>query len=348
MLMKILNVMLTRGKGGLEQVFLDYNFAFRRNGISAVSVVHKKSPLILDQEDHFYKIANFSKYDPFALLSLWQIVRKEKPDIILTHGNRAHYLMHKIAGRIPLVGISHVYSFSHITKCDYIITVNKDMINNLASLGYNKSRIFHIPNMLKARPGIKYKKPSSLRSTPTLGLLARLDPIKGIDIFIQAIASLKSRNIEINAIIGGDGPEYNNIKNLISHFKLEDNIKMIGWVENKEAFYNEIDILCMPSLKETFGLVILESFLYSKPVIISILPGPMEIVRHNENGLVFNTGNPDDLAEKIELLAFNQNLQENLSKQAFEDLKEYSEAKISDKIASSFEEIWKQAGGKTP
>ncbi len=84
--MKILNVMLTTGKGGLEQVFLDYNYAFKLKNIEVISIIHSKSGIKLEEGENFYKVANFSKYDPFALFKLWQIIRKEKPDIILTHG----------------------------------------------------------------------------------------------------------------------------------------------------------------------------------------------------------------------------------------------------------------------
>lgn len=345
--MKILNVMLTTGKGGLEQVFLDYNYAFKLKGIESISIIHNKSGITLDEGDNFYKVANFSKYDPFALFKLWQILAKEKPDLILTHGNRAHYLMRKIASSRVVVGVSHVYSFKYITKCDYIISVNKDMMGILEDTGYNKSRLFHIPNMLKTQESIKYSKPA-LSKRPTIGLMARLDPIKGADIFVKAISILKSRNININAMIGGEGMEYQNTKKLISDLSLEENITMLGWIENKEDFYSKIDILCMPSTKETFGLVILEAFLYSKPVIISDLPGPMEIVENEENGLVFETNNAQDLANKIEMLIQNEGLMSKLSKQGFKDLGGYSEKEIADKIASSFGEILKQEGEKLP
>ncbi len=149
--------------------------------------------------------------------------------------------------------------------------------------------------------------------------MARLDHIKGADIFVRAISILKSRNINIKGVIGGDGHEYQNTKKLISDLSLEEHIAMLGWVENKEDFYSKIDILCMPSTKETFGLVILEAFLYSKPVIISNLPGPMEIVQDSENVLVFKMNNPIDLANKIETFLQNENLMSNLSKQGFED-----------------------------
>ena len=338
--MKVLNVTLTTKKGGLEQVFLDYKEALTERGVNVVSIIHTNSEINLDSDEHCYRIANFSKYDPFALFKMWRIVKMEKPDLILTHGNRAHYMMKKISAHVPVIGLSHVYSFKHIVKCDYIITVSKDMKNSLVNLGYDIKRIFHIPNMLKIPQNIKYQEPS-IRDVPVIGMMARLDKIKGGEIFVKAISILKSRNIIVHSLIGGEGSEYQKIENLISELSLENQITMTGWVENKEKFYQSIDIFCLPSLKETFGLVILESFLYSKPVIASRLPGPVEVIQNRKNGLTVKTGDPEDLALAIEQLISDVALRKSITKQAFDDVLQYSERSIGNKIFAIFLKILK-------
>ena len=76
-----------------------------------------------------------------------------------------HYLLNiplsanKIKADIPIIGIFYDYTFAHIIRCNYIISVSNDMRQQLLSKGYPVDQIFHIPNMIKIPADLTYYSP---------------------------------------------------------------------------------------------------------------------------------------------------------------------------------------------
>lgn len=329
--MKILNVMFTTRFGGLEQVFLDYNQLLQVKDHQVVAILHSQSPVAAKISSPFYKIANFSKYDPLTFLRLKKIVSDEKPNIVITHGNRAHYLVSKVAASVPVIGVSHNYSFDFIKYCDYVIAISHEMVRQLIAHGYPGSQIFYLPNQIEIPPDCQFQLPI-FRTPPVIGVIARFEKLKGIEIFVQALHALRREKIAFTAKIAGNGPEYQPIQQLLSQLDLSADVELLGWVKNKPAFYQAIDILCVPSLSETFGLVILEGFLSSTPVIVSNLLGPMEIVADQLDALLFAAGDSEQLAKCLKRLLMDHQLAVNLARNGFEKVKNY-DAKIFSKLA---------------
>lgn len=165
-----------------------------------------------------------------------------------------------------------------------------------------------------------------------LGVLARLESEKGIDILIKAASFLKKENIDFTIIIGGTGSKEKYLKDLVRNLNLSKNIKFLGWVDNKTDFFNEIDIFIVPSRNEPFGIVYLEAIVFQKPIISSKNDGSDEILEHQKNALIFENGNEKDLAEKIKELAGNKILKETLAQNASKLLYNYTFDAIKEKI----------------
>lgn len=239
---------------------------------------------------------------------------------------------------IPVIGVCHTYSFEQIKNCDYIISVNKDMRDCLLNLGYNPNKIFHIPNMIRLPENLSYNRPA-LQQSLIIGLIGRIEKAKGVDIFVKAISLLKQKNVQLKALIAGDGPEYPNIKGLIKELKMENDIVMLGWITDKQKFYQSIDIICIPSLTESFGLVILEGFIHGKSIIVSNVSGPLEIVTPDKDALIFPVGEFTELAKAIEQLVENPQLYRILTQNGFEKVKNYDLKVIIQNINECFQNI---------
>jgi glycosyltransferase involved in cell wall biosynthesis len=101
--------------------------------------------------------------------------------------------------------------------------------------------------------------------------IGRLHPIKGIDLLIKAWNDI-CKHPNWHLIIAGDGDEkyVNYLKSIVSNSSL-DSISFVGYVENVEKFYYyDLSSFCiLPSLSEAFPMAVLESFAYSKPVLIT-------------------------------------------------------------------------------
>ena len=115
---------------------------------------------------------------------------------------------------------------------------------------------------------------------------------------------------------------------------------MLGWVKDKEAFYKQIDILALPSREEPFGIVILEGFLHSKPIVVSNVSGPMEIVENYKDALVFDNENYVKLSELLIEMLSNKELTKKLTENGFDKVKLYDINVISKKILTLLNELY--------
>jgi glycosyltransferase involved in cell wall biosynthesis len=84
--------------------------------------------------------------------------------------------------------------------------------------------------------------------------------------------------------------------------QLAGRIRFAGWYDDPNRFFQEIDILCMPSRQESFGLVLIEALAQAVPVVTSDAPGPFEIAAGGKNALVVPVENAPALAAAIAAL----------------------------------------------
>ena len=137
------------------------------------------------------------------------------------------------------------------------------------------------------------------RNNLTLGFLGRLNRNKGIEDFLEALNSidLNQNNLKVN--IGGYGnTDY--IDKLIESINEKNisSINFLGYVEDRENFFNEVDIFVFPSYSEGLGLVLLEAMSYSK-ICLTRDVRPMNTYIDSDTGYLFN--NVGSLIEKLNL-----------------------------------------------
>ena len=94
----------------------------------------------------------------------------------------------------------------------------------------------------------------------------------------------------------GSGPLEKELKN-----KAKDNIVFKGQIANKEleGYFEENNVLILPSISETWGLVVEEAIYFGIPVIVSSQCGVSEIVKEGTSGYVVNLRNPSELKDII-------------------------------------------------
>lgn len=256
-------------------------------------------------EKHLLKIGFLSlKYKEKILSS----------DIIFIHNYRLLKYLSFFINIKPIILFFHTdkekqfYGLEKITKVFTVNSYIKDIINNI----YGNSKATCLPNSIDIKNKSYIFKKSNAKIV--VGAMGRIVRKKGFKYLIEAVKNIK--NIELK--IAGDGPLLNSLKEQAKGYK---NIKFLGWIENKNIFFKNIDIFCCPSIKEPFGLVILEAMLNSIPVISTKCKGPIDIIDNMKNGILVNVGNSVELESGIKLLQNNKFLRKNISKNAFDTLK---------------------------
>ncbi|WP_298623811.1 glycosyltransferase family 4 protein [uncultured Legionella sp.] len=325
--MKILNAMFSKVNGGLEQVFLNYTPALTQQGNHVIPVIHPKAEIrALCPQEHLKTIHNFNQHDFFAIYRLRHLIKKENPDCVITHSYRAAYLFNKTRTNIPKIAVCHVkgnYDFG----TDAVIALTEKMRQDIINSGISPQKVFTVPNMLHIPDELTFRKPRETE-IPVIGVCARFAAIKGIDIFIEALALLKKRNIAFKARIAGDGKERETYVNLIQKHGLIHDINLLGWIEDTHSFYKDLDIYCLPSREESFGLVILESMMHSLPMVLSRLSGPLEIVHNSESALFVPPEDPMSMANALERIIKEKQLAHQLAFNAFQRVHYYSSKNI--------------------
>ena len=131
---------------------------------------------------------------------------------------------------------------------------------------------------------------------------------KGVHVLVEAFNKVENENVELR-IYGTYDPKSNYFKELQSMIR-NDNIKFMGRYTDVREPYSEVDVLVVPSIwYETGGpLVIIEALIAKTPVIASNIGCIPEFIEDGATGLLFETGNAEDLFYKMKLVLENPDL----------------------------------------
>jgi glycosyltransferase involved in cell wall biosynthesis len=315
--MKILNAICFQNIGGVGQVFRDYSKVLQDNGHEVALLISDK---YLDdyQEDKIFKLKHISPvFDCFHIA--W-IMLRFKPDVVFCHSPRAMKLVRflKIFPAVKTFGINHGATFRHAKGCDYAINVNAQINQDLVNSGFDSGKSFVIQNGVHVTEKYRAKE---LNNIPVIGIYGRVEIAKGFDILIKAAGELRKENIDFRLKIGGfevsDHCNFQDLKDLAKAEGVLEKCDFVGLVKDKKEFFKNVDIFCVASRHESFGMVILEGFLFSTLVISSKTHGGEFLIKDGENGLLFENENPLDLVQKIKYLLQNPSIYQAMTQKAF-------------------------------
>ena len=139
--------------------------------------------------------------------------------------------------------------------------------------------------------------------------LGRLHPLKGVNLLIEAYACLSKEFDDIQLVIVGpdDGCLFN-LKRQVRLLGLTKDVLFTGLLCENEKLeaYMDADLLVLPSRYEIFGIVVLEAYAFSIPVVASDLPSLSEFIQDGQTGLLFKSGDVQSLVDKITRMLRNQ------------------------------------------
>jgi glycosyltransferase involved in cell wall biosynthesis len=125
------------------------------------------------------------------------------------------------------------------------------------------------------------------------------------------------------AIVGG-GDEEKGLHEQVRALGIADRVDWHGRVANPFVFYHAAGIFVLPSRSEGMPNAVMEAMSCGLPVVVTnASPGPLDLVKDGETGLVVQAGHPDALARAIELLARNPTLRQRLGDAARKRVSEY-------------------------
>jgi len=130
---------------------------------------------------------------------------------------------------------------------------------------------------------------------------------------VVRIFSLIRKEIPSVLLMVGDGPEWHHAHRVAHELGVQDKVLFLGQQEKVVELLSVSDLLLLPSLQESFGLVALEAMACEVPVIASLTGGLPEVVVNGETGYLFPPDRLDDMAEKAVTLLGDPDLYRRLA-----------------------------------
>jgi glycosyltransferase involved in cell wall biosynthesis len=161
-------------------------------------------------------------------------------------------------------------------------------------------RVSLIPNAVVPAPDdppdLSGVLPDGWPEGPLVGVVARLQPEKGVATFLEAAARVSRFSPETRFLVAGDGPLCEELQGLAERLGMEDRVLFLGYRSDARALMGLLDVLVVPSMTEGSPLIVLEAMAAGVPVVASDVGGVPDQARHGEEGLLVPPGDPEALA----------------------------------------------------
>lgn len=231
------------------------------------------------------------------------------------------------------------------SEADRVVAVSEGVKQGLLEhYGCSSSKVVVVPNPVRQHD-VESAAPIE-RTKPFFLAAGRLHPQKQFDHLITAFASIADTT-DADLVIIGEGTERCRLETLISELKVESRVFLPGFADNIWSYMKSAVAFVLSSQYEGFPLVLIEAAAAGCPLVsYDCRYGPVEIIRHEDNGLLVSAGRTDELAQAMLRVARQPELAARFASNARETARLYNSARIAERYQDVFGELVGCAGGK--
>lgn len=314
-----------------------------------------------------HHISAFS--DLYVIYRLYQIIRKEKFDLIHAHTSKPGFFVRlaAIGTGIPVIYRPANFSFyDGISKWKIVLYVLlerfaarflTERLMFVSSGERQMARDYKVgveSQFALIRTGIDvnefepnadvnhifdtYKIPADAK---VVGTVARLVEDKDPYNFLQAAKLVHEQHPNAHFLWVGDGPLTDDLHKKIKEFGLQEVFHLTGYQSNVRDFLQAMDIFVLSSISEGLSISMLEAMASGLPVVSTLVNGADETIRDGETGLLVPVGDSEKLAGAIRKLLSEPSLMQEMGRRAREHIRShFSFDEMIHKIESLYEEIY--------
>jgi glycosyltransferase involved in cell wall biosynthesis len=336
----ILHTIDTTGPGGAETVFIDLATRLPKEKYRSIVVIRGKgwvyeelcrrgiTPILLDAKGSF----NWN-----YLSGLRKLIQRERVDLVQSHllGSNVYCSLAGLLTRTPVVATFHGsvdigqnerfkgLKFSAINAgAGCIIAVTDSLRNDILErtpLKANKTRIIYngIDTSIfqRSHSSALRQKYGWSEDEIIIGSLGNIRSAKGYDILLRAAALLQKSTRSYRFVIAGQSNSslIDKLLALRKKLGLDDKVQFLGFLDDAAEFLSSLDLFLSSSVSEGLPLSAIQAMVAKVPIIATRCGGYNGLITDRESGWLVEVGNPQAIADAIEIVAADPGLQNKLS-----------------------------------
>lgn len=303
--------------GGLEMNFIRYAAWMQERGFNVILYCVKDA--YIDEKNKDYKlpvryVAHNKKYFDYSNASkVSKQFRKDNVKAVWIRDRRDMNIMGLVKSKINKgfkiiyqqamqidVKKKDIFHTRRFAKIDIWISPLKFLADQVKeNTNFAPHKIYEIPlaadlNNNSTLTKTEARKQMDLKEDAfVIGILGRLDPLKGQHFLIKALGELTKTHPTVELLVVGDlthneGEDYYQLlKDEVKNLGLKEKVHFRPFMKDTSPFYKAIDVFAMASAGETFGMVTIEAMTYGLPIIGTNSAGTPELLGYGEYGTLF-------------------------------------------------------------
>jgi len=188
-----------------------------------------------------------------------------------------------------------------------------------------------------------------LGAGPVLLFVGRIQPLKGLDVAVRALAALGRSDATLVVVGGASGPaggaELERIDKLVAELGLAEQIRFVEPVPHHllSTYYRAADVCLVPSRSESFGLVALEAAACGTPVVAAAVGGLRTLVEHERTGFLVEDRDPAAFAARVAEILTVPSVAASLSARAAQRARDYTWSTAAARLRRIYGDITSRA-----
>lgn len=262
--------------------------------------------------------------------SMLEVCKRERVEIWHGHDYKSNALGLLLKRFWPMKLVTTVHGWVHHTartpmyyrvdkfclpRYETVICVSDDLVDECRRIGVPAKRCVLLENAIdldeysRALATDQAKAKLGLPANGFLvGAVGRLEPEKGFDILVRAIAELVRRGIDTSLVIVGEGGDRPRLEALAVELGIRDRVRLPGWQSDVRVYFEAMDLFALSSYREGLPNVMLEAMALQVPCVATRINGVPKLVQDGRNGLLVPAGDPESMTNAMQAILTNADL----------------------------------------
>ena len=249
----------------------------------------------------------------------------------------------RVAAEADVIGCSDAILASCVAEADQLERLYGADPERIELVAPGVDHAFFSPgDRLGARTALRHL---DLGPGPVLLFVGRIQPLKGLDVAVRALAQLgrpEARLVVVGGASGAEGAdELDRIHKLVAELGVAEQVRMVDPVPHHllSTYYRAADVVLVPSRSESFGLVALEAAACGTPVVAAAVGGLRTLVEHGRTGFLVEGRDPSSFASYTEQVLGSDALAAELSQAAARRARGYTWSTAAGRLRRIYSDI---------